>query len=291
MTIKHIEYQIAERALREGWVQPLRPAEDAPASGRWRSSAPGRPAWPPRSSSPAPATTTVLFEKDDRLGGLLRYGIPDFKLEKHVLDRRLAQMAAEGVKFEPGVDVGDGHLAAATCAGVRRRLPGMGAGEPRPLDVPGADLPGVHFAMDFLTQQNRRVAGDARATATWREIMREGQARGGRRRRRHGQRLRGHVDPPGGRLGHPIRNPAAAAGRPQSRDPLALLAQDHADLQSSHEEGCQRRWSMLTKALLPARRPRRAAPRLRQSIGSPGPQGLADEGVPGTDSPSRPTWC
>ena len=102
----------------------------------------------------------VVFEKDDRLGGLLRYGIPDFKLEKHILDRRLEQMVAEGVKFEPNVNVGVDISAAE----LRKRFDAivlcMGAGQPRELRVPGADLAGVHFAMDYLPQQNRRVAGD-----------------------------------------------------------------------------------------------------------------------------------
>ena len=104
---------------------------------------------------------TTLFEKDERLGGLLRYGIPDFKLEKHVLDRRLAQMAAEGVCFEPGVAVGKDVRGAELRAKFDAVCLCMGAGEPRRLAVPGAELPGVHFAMDFLAQQNRRVAGDA----------------------------------------------------------------------------------------------------------------------------------
>jgi glutamate synthase (NADPH/NADH) small chain len=98
----------------------------------------------------------TLFEKDDRMGGLLRYGIPDFKMEKGVIDRRMAQMKAEGVVFRAGVEVGATALTAfdATVLATGSRIP-------RDLPVPGRDLDGVHFAMDFLTQQNRRVAGDA----------------------------------------------------------------------------------------------------------------------------------
>jgi len=97
----------------------------------------------------------TLFERSDRLGGLLRYGIPDFKLEKGVLDRRIAQMEAEGVRFVTGADVDAKELLAFDAA-----ILCIGAGVPRDLPVPGRSLGGVHFAMEFLEQQNRRVAGD-----------------------------------------------------------------------------------------------------------------------------------
>jgi glutamate synthase (NADPH) small chain len=97
----------------------------------------------------------VVFERDDRIGGLLRYGIPDFKMEKEILDRRIAQLVAEGVTFRlaatPNAEELRSYDAAVLCIGARVA---------RDLDVPGRDLPGVHFAMDFLVQQNRRVAGD-----------------------------------------------------------------------------------------------------------------------------------
>ena len=98
----------------------------------------------------------VLFERDDRIGGLLRYGIPDFKMEKEIIDRRMAQMEAEGVRFRPSTSPSADDLgsfdAVVLCLGAR---------VPRDLMVPGRELAGIHFAMDFLTQQNRRVAGDA----------------------------------------------------------------------------------------------------------------------------------
>ncbi|HEX3574042.1 MAG TPA: glutamate synthase subunit beta, partial [Rhodopila sp.] len=107
----------------------------------------------------------TLIEKQDRIGGLLRYGIPDFKLDKHLIDRRVEQMAAEGVAYrtstEVGTDVTVDQLMAAFDAVV---LTG-GAEWPRNLDVTGRELDGIHFAMDFLTQQNKRVAGDDEATA------------------------------------------------------------------------------------------------------------------------------
>jgi glutamate synthase (NADPH/NADH) small chain len=103
----------------------------------------------------------VLFERDDRIGGLLRYGIPDFKMEKGIIDRRIEQMQAEGVTFRAGVDVGR----AVSGDDLRREFDAVvittGSRVPRDLPIPGRDLGGVHFAMRFLEQQNRRVAGDA----------------------------------------------------------------------------------------------------------------------------------
>jgi glutamate synthase (NADPH/NADH) small chain len=104
--------------------------------------------------------TAVLFEKSDRIGGLLRYGIPDFKLEKWVLDRRIEQMVAEGVIFEPNVTTGVDLPASQVEQMFDAVVITSGAGIPRDLGVPGRDLRGVHFAMDFLTQSNRRIAGD-----------------------------------------------------------------------------------------------------------------------------------
>ena len=166
----------------------------------------------------------VLFEKDDRLGGLLRYGIPDFKLEKHVLDRRLEQMAAEGVKFEPGVAVGKDIPAPSCAAKFDAVCLCMGAGQPRPLTVPGADLPGVHFAMDFLAQQNRRVAGDLSRNGDLPAITAKGKhvivVGGGDT----GSDCVGTSIRQAGRFGHAAGNPAQAARRPQSRNPLAPVA-------------------------------------------------------------------
>src|SRR5690606_37169937 len=102
----------------------------------------------------------AIYEKSDRVGGLLRYGIPDFKMEKWVLDRRLEQMRKEGVKFQTGVCVGiDVHINALQ-RDYDAVLLAMGAEQPRELPVPGRNLEGVHLAMDYLSQQNKRVAGD-----------------------------------------------------------------------------------------------------------------------------------
>jgi glutamate synthase (NADPH/NADH) small chain len=102
----------------------------------------------------------VVFERDDRIGGLLRYGIPDFKMEKHHIDRRMGQMEAEGVVFRPSVNVGKDVTAAQLREQFDAIVLAVGATKPRDLPVPGHDLEGIHFAMEFLPQQNKRVAGD-----------------------------------------------------------------------------------------------------------------------------------
>lgn len=159
VTIKSIECEIVDRGWREGWVTP-----EAATRGTGRrvaivGSGPAGLACAQQLARAGHAPT--VFEKSDRIGGLLRYGIPDFKLAKALIDRRVRQMETEGVIFWPGVDVG-------TDIGVERLLDDYdilvmagGAERPRDLEVPGRDLAGVHFAMEFLDQQNRRVAGDA----------------------------------------------------------------------------------------------------------------------------------
>ena len=105
--------------------------------------------------------SVTVFEKADRIGGLLRYGIPDFKMEKHLIDRRLEQMEAEGVEFRTNAHVGVQRL---RCEDLRREFDAIllagGAEQPRDLRVPGRELKGIHFAMEFLPQQNKRCAGD-----------------------------------------------------------------------------------------------------------------------------------
>ena len=107
----------------------------------------------------------TVFEKSDRIGGLLRYGIPEFKMEKRVLDRRLALMEAEGVVFRAGVNVGVDVPVDRLRADFDAVLLAGGAEQPRDLPVPGRELKGVHFAMEYLTLQNRRNEGDAIADA------------------------------------------------------------------------------------------------------------------------------
>ena len=107
----------------------------------------------------------TLFEKADRIGGLLRYGIPDFKMEKRLIDRRMRQMEAEGVEFRTGVEVGATLSIKSLLEGYDAVALTGGAEWPRDLEVPGRELSGIHYAMDFLVQQNKRVAGDDEARA------------------------------------------------------------------------------------------------------------------------------
>jgi glutamate synthase (NADPH/NADH) small chain len=169
--IKSIEHAIADKAWEEGWVEP-RPA--AQPSGRRVAVVGSGPAGLACAQQLARAGHEVtVFEKNDRIGGLLRYGIPDFKLEKHAIDRRLEQMAAEGVRFRAGVYIGrarppKGVLNDATQTLHPEKLLAEfdavvlagGAEVPRDLPIPGRELEGVHFAMEFLPLQNKRVAGD-----------------------------------------------------------------------------------------------------------------------------------
>ena len=163
VTIKTVECAIVDRAWEEGWVVPL-PAAHKTAK-RVAVIGSGAAGMACAQQLARAGHEVVLFEKSDRVGGLLRYGIPDFKMEKHLIDRRMKQMAAEGVEFrcnvEVGVTVSLERLRTAFDAVV---LAG-GAEHPRDLEVPGRDLPGVHFAMDYLPQQNRRVAGDGERIA------------------------------------------------------------------------------------------------------------------------------
>jgi glutamate synthase (NADPH/NADH) small chain len=157
VTIKTIERTIADHAFSE----PLVPQPATVRSGKSVAVVGSGPAGLAAAQQLARAGhDVVVFERDDRIGGLLRYGIPDFKMEKGILDRRIVQMEAEGVRFRTsvaaGVDVSGDDLLRDFDAIVLA----MGARAPRDLPMPGRDLAGVHFAMDFLTQQNKRIAGD-----------------------------------------------------------------------------------------------------------------------------------
>ncbi|HTS21408.1 MAG TPA: glutamate synthase subunit beta [Casimicrobiaceae bacterium] len=160
--IKSIEHFIIDRGWSEGWVEPQPPSAK---TGKRVAVVGSGPAGMACAQQLARAGhEVVLFEKNDRIGGLLRYGIPDFKLEKHHIDRRVAQMRAEGVDFRTGVHVGgrNGHSLPAEdlVEAFDAVAIATGSEHPRDLAVPGRELDGVHFAMDFLPLQNRRVAGD-----------------------------------------------------------------------------------------------------------------------------------
>ena len=158
VAIKDIEHAIIERGWTEGWITPRIAAHRTGKAVAVIGSGPAGLACAQQLARVGHRVT--LYERNARLGGLLRYGIPDFKLEKHVIDRRLSQMRAEGVEFRSNAEVG----VAVPVEQVREDHDAIvltgGSEHPRDLDVPGRDLDGVHFAMSFLTQQNRRISSE-----------------------------------------------------------------------------------------------------------------------------------
>jgi glutamate synthase (NADPH/NADH) small chain len=160
--IKSIEHFIIDRGWEEGWVVPQPPST---RTGKRVAVVGSGPAGMACAQQLARAGhDVVLFEKSDRIGGLLRYGIPDFKLEKEQIDRRVEQMRAEGVEFRTNAHVGGDGPSGISARRLLDEFDAIaltaGSEEPRDLDVPGRKLDGIHFAMDFLPLQNRRVAGD-----------------------------------------------------------------------------------------------------------------------------------
>ena len=157
VAIRHIEQSIADRGFTEGWVTPRPPRRATGFKVAVIGSGPAGLA--AAQQLRRFGHSVAVFEKNERVGGLLRFGIPEFKLEKSVLDLRLSQLEAEGIAFETGVNVGEDI----TVEALRSRFDAIciatGAESPRDLPVPGRELAGIHFAMDFLTTQNRRLNG------------------------------------------------------------------------------------------------------------------------------------
>jgi glutamate synthase (NADPH) small chain len=158
VTIRAIELAIAERAWQIGKATPLPPKVETGKKVAIVGSGPAGLACAQQLRRAGHKVT--VFERDDRIGGLLRYGIPEFKMEKKVLDRRLGQLCAEGVTFRPNAHIGVDVPAAELRSNFDAIVLAGGACEPRDLKVPGRDLKGVHFAMEFLPQQNRICEGD-----------------------------------------------------------------------------------------------------------------------------------
>ncbi|HJT86345.1 MAG TPA: glutamate synthase subunit beta [Bryobacteraceae bacterium] len=159
VTIKQIEKTIVDRGFEEGFIRP-EPAERR--TGKRVAIVGSGPAGLAAAQQLARAGHDVtVFEKADRIGGLLRYGIPNFKMEKHLIERRLEQMRAEGVRFETNAHVGGNIPVKQLRESFDALLLAGGAEQPRDLRVPGRELKGIHFAMEFLPQQNRRCEGDA----------------------------------------------------------------------------------------------------------------------------------
>jgi NAD(P)H-dependent glutamate synthase small subunit len=245
VSIKHIELQIVERGFQEGWIQPEPPAQKSGCRVAVIGSGPAGMAAAQQLARAG--HEVVLFEKDDRVGGLLRYGIPDFKLDKSVLDRRMEQMKAEGVSFETSVDVGRDISTAYLMRSFDAVAITTGARVPRDLTVPGRELVGTHFAMDFLRQNNKRVAGDAipdaeTITAKGKDVVVVGGGDTGSdcigTSRRQGAKSITQIEllpkPPEKR----------AFENPWPTWPLIMRTS------TSQEEGCERMWSINTKEVL-----------------------------------------
>jgi len=240
VTIKSIEQAIVDKAYAEGRIGPQVAQRK---TGKRVAVVGSGPAGLACAQQLARAGHDVtLFEKSDRVGGLLRYGIPDFKMEKHLIDRRVEQMAAEGVTFRTGVHVGVTMPAAKLLGEFDAIALTAGSEKPRDLPAPGRDLSGVHFAMEFLPQQNRKVAGDSVANqlvATGKHVV-----------------VIGGGDTGSDCIGTSIRQGAASVVNfelmPQPPDqedkpltwpywPLKLRTS------SSHEEGAERDFAVATK--------------------------------------------
>ena len=199
VSIKLIERSIVERGWDEGWIHPEPPEQ---ATGKRVAVVGSGPAGLAAAQQLRRAGHSVtVYEKNDRIGGLLRYGIPNFKLEKHVLDRRIEQMKAEGVVFQTNAHVGVNVPVESLTEQFDAILLCGGAEHPRDLPIPGRELKGIHFAMEFLPQQNRRNEGDPEGAilnnGRFRLHPRHRQARRHHRRRRHRRGLPRHQPSPG----------------------------------------------------------------------------------------------
>lgn len=241
VSIKAIEYSIIEKAWRQRWIEPKIPRR---RTDRRVAVVGSGPAGLAAAQQLARAGHSVeVFEKNAKIGGLLRYGIPDFKLKKRAIDRRMSQMQAEGVEFRVNRHIGVNWPVERLLNEYDAVVLAAGCEQPRDLPVPGRELDGVHFAMPFLTQQNRRVGNEP--TGDQEPITAKGK----------------HVIVIGGGdtgadcVGTSNRQGAASVTQ------LELLPKppDHPDTSliwpdwptklrtsSSHEEGCERRWSVAT---------------------------------------------
>jgi glutamate synthase (NADPH/NADH) small chain len=242
VAIKTIEQAVVDRGFAEGWVVP---DTSKPRTGKTVAVVGSGPAGMAAAQQLARAGhAVVLFEKNATIGGLLRYGIPDFKLDKAIIDRRAAQMRAEGVEFRTNAHVGVTVPAGELLDGFDAVVLSGGSEKPRDLAVPGRDLAGVHFAMDFLTQQNRRIAGEpvgsADILATGKRVV-----------------VIGGGDTGADCVGTSNRQGAASVTqieilpKPPAKEDKSVtwpLWPNRLRTSSSHDEGCQRRWSVSTVA-------------------------------------------
>lgn len=245
VTIKSIECAIIDKGWEMGWITPQIPVQ---RSGKRVAVIGSGPAGLACSQQLArTGHEVILYEKNDRIGGLLRYGIPDFKMEKHTIDRRIAQMQAEGVRFRPNSHIGKDISAQKILADFDAVVLAIGSEKPRDLEVPGRnEVTGIHFAMDFLRQQNKRNAGDTipediAITATGKHVV-----------------VIGGGDTGSDCIGTSIRQGAVSVTqieilpKPPEKEHKAMtwpLWPNKFRTSSSQEEGCERRFSVNTKSV------------------------------------------
>ncbi len=243
--IRHIEFQVVERGFQEGWIQPLIPETKTGKSVAVIGSGPAGLA--SAQELARAGHTVVVFEKDERAGGLMRYGIPDFKLEKWIIDRRLEQLKAEGVQFQLGVNVGVDISAHYLHKMFDCVCLTMGAGQPRDLTVAGRGYDNIHFAMDYLTMQNRLNNGEPVdqqqfISAQDKDVVVIGGGDTGSdcvgTARRQGAKSITQIE----------ILPKPPQERPQDT-PWPMWPRTMRT-SSSHEEGCQRLWGVMTKRVL-----------------------------------------
>ncbi|MDE2595373.1 MAG: glutamate synthase subunit beta [Sphingomonadales bacterium] len=248
VTIKSIECAIVDKGWEEGWIVPQVPAK---RTGKTVAVVGSGPAGLAAAQQLARAGHSVtVFEKNDRVGGLMRYGIPDFKLEKHLINRRMVQMEAEGVQFRTSTEVGVTVSMASLKENFDAVVLSGGAEDPRTLDIPGYELSGVRLAMEFLTQQNKRNAGDdeiraaprGSLTATGKHVV-----------------VIGGGDTGSDCVGTSNRQGAASVTqieimpKPPEKEDKALSWPNwpmKLRTSTSHDEGCERDWAVLTKRVI-----------------------------------------
>ena len=248
VTIKSIECALVDKGWEEGWIVAQPPKRRTGRSVAVVGSGPAGLACAQQLARAGHSVT--VFEKNDRVGGLLRYGIPDFKLEKHLIQRRMVQMAGEGVEFRTSTEVGVAISVAQLKDNFDAVVLSGGAEDPRPLQIPGFELPGVRFAMEFLTQQNKRNAGDDELRAAPRDSLK---ATG-----KHVIVI-GGGDTGSDCVGTSNRQGAASVTqleimpRPPEKEDKALTWPDwplKLRTSTSHDEGVERDWSVLTKRVV-----------------------------------------
>ncbi len=248
VTIKSIECAIVDRGWKEGWITPKVPENKTGKSVAIIGSGPAGLACAQQLARAGHSVT--VFEKSDRVGGLLRYGIPDFKMEKLLINRRAQQMEAEGVTFKTSKEVGVDISFASLQENFDAVVLAGGAEDARPLSIPGAEMPGVRLAMEFLTQQNKRVAGDdelraaprGSLTATGKHVV-----------------VLGGGDTGSDCVGTSNRQGALSVTqleimpKPPEKEDKALTWPDwpmKLRTSSSHQEGVERDWAVLAKRVI-----------------------------------------